>query len=104
MSDFATIANTLVQVAAAAETADVAVQAAKETALGLNHLGAGFALGLGALGGGIGVALVGAATILGISRQPEQAGVLKGLMFVVAALIEGLALIALVIGMVLAFS
>lgn len=89
---------------AAADAANPALEVAKEHVRGLNHLGAGLALGFGALGGGIGIGLVGAATVMGITRQPEQAGTLRGLMFVVAALIEGLALIAMVIGMVLAFS
>ncbi len=93
-----------VTAAEAGAAVDTAVTVAKESVKGMNHLGAGIALGLGALGGGLGIGMVGAATVLGITRQPEQAGTLRGLMFVVAALIEGLALIAMVIGMVLAFS
>ncbi|MCS6971373.1 MAG: ATP synthase F0 subunit C [Planctomycetota bacterium] len=98
------IASTVSAAASDPASNNVALDVAKEHVRGLNHLGAGLALGFGALGGGIGIGLVGAATVMGITRQPEQAGTLRGLMFVVAALIEGLALIAMVIGMVLAFS
>lgn len=107
MLDLVPAIQAIAQTVTAAEAnaaADVAVAVAKEGTRGFNHLAAGFALGLGAFGGAVGIGLVGAATVLGITRQPEQAGTLRGLMFVVAALIEGLALIAMVIGMVLAFS
>jgi len=92
---------TAAEVGAAVETA---VTVAKEGTRGMNHLAAGIALGLAAIGGSFGIGFVGAATIMGITRQPEQTATLRGLFFVVAALIEGLALIAMVIGMVLAFS
>jgi F-type H+-transporting ATPase subunit c len=108
MSELIALANAIAQALPTAETAatvsaDVAAQS-KAALQSFNHLAAGIALGLAAVGGGLGIAIVGAATVMGISRQPEQAGALKGLMFVVAALIEGLALIAMVIGLVLAFS
>ncbi len=106
MLDLVPAIQAIAQTVTAAEPAavDTAIAVAQEGVKGMNHLGAGIALGFGALGGGIGIGMVGAATVLGITRQPEQAGTLRGLMFVVAALIEGLALIAMVIGMVLAFS
>ena len=108
MSELIALANAIAQAVPMAEVAATAsadiIETAKATVRSSDHLAAGIALGLAAVGGGFGIAIVGAATVLGISRQPEQAGNLKGLMFVVAALIEGLALIAMVIGLVLAFA
>ena len=96
MADLVTLASTLAQAVPAAEAtvAQIASYA---------PVGAGLAMGFAVVGGGIGIGLVGAATISGIARQPEQAAKLQGLMFVLAALIEGLALIALVFGLLMSF-
>ncbi|MFZ0324389.1 MAG: ATP synthase F0 subunit C [Actinomycetes bacterium] len=52
--------------------------------------------GLAAIGSGIGAGLVFAAFITGIARQPEALSVLRTWAFTAFALIEALALIALV--------
>jgi F-type H+-transporting ATPase subunit c len=96
MADLVTLASTIAQAVPAAEAA--ATQIAS-----YSPVGAGLAMGFAVVGGGIGIGLVGASTISGIARQPEQAGKLQGLMFVLAALIEGLALIALVFGLLMSF-
>lgn len=53
--------------------------------------------GLVIIGVGIGIGLVGHGTITSIGRQPEAAPKLQTLMLIVAALIEGIALFAMVI-------
>ncbi len=98
MADLVTLVSTLAQVSSAAEVVSSVAPIASNS-----PIGAGLAMGFAVVGGGIGIGLVGASTIASIARQPEQAGKLQGLMFVLAALIEGLALIALVFGLLMSF-
>jgi F-type H+-transporting ATPase subunit c len=65
-------------------------------------VGAGIGMGLAIVGAGVGIGLVGFAALSGIARQPEQAGTLRGTMILLAALVEGAALIAVVFCLVLA--
>jgi F-type H+-transporting ATPase subunit c len=65
--------------------------------------GAGMGMGLAAIGAGIGIGLIGHSALAGIARQPEQAGAIRGTMILMAALVEGVALIAVVFCLVLAF-
>ena len=58
---------------------------------------AGVGAGLAAVGAGIGVGLIGAAALQGIARQPEAAGKTQTVMFITAALVEGVALFDCVI-------
>jgi F-type H+-transporting ATPase subunit c len=61
------------------------------------YLGIGIGAGLAAIGGGIGIGLLSASVVDASARQPEMQGKLVTTMFIAAALIEGLALFALVI-------
>ena len=61
------------------------------------YLGIGIGAGLAAIGGGIGIGLLSASVVDASARQPEMQGKLLTTMFIAAALIEGLALFALVI-------
>jgi F-type H+-transporting ATPase subunit c len=65
-------------------------------------IGAGIGMGLAVVGAGIGIGLVGFAALSGIARQPEQAGAIRGTMILMAALVEGVALIAVIVCLVLA--
>jgi F-type H+-transporting ATPase subunit c len=65
--------------------------------------GAGIGMGLAAIGAGIGIGLIGHSALAGIARQPEQAGAIRGTMILMAALVEGVALIAVVFCLVLSF-
>ncbi len=69
-------------------------QAAKEY---LSLLGAGLGLGLTMIGAGLGIAWIGSQAVQGIARQPEAAGNIQTSAIILAALIEGAALFALVI-------
>ena len=59
-------------------------------------------MGLAIVGAGIGIGLIGFAALSGIARQPEQAGKIQGAMYVLAALVEGAAIIALLLCFVVA--
>jgi F-type H+-transporting ATPase subunit c len=63
----------------------------------LGHFGVCIGAGLAAAGGGIGIAVLGNAVISASARQPEMRGQLTTLMFIVAALVEGLTLFAIVV-------
>lgn len=60
-------------------------------------------MGLSVVGIGIGLGLIGYAALGGIARQPEQAGAIQGAMFILAGLIEGAGIIALVLCLALVF-
>ena len=77
---------------------EIAVQAAHNTGPGI---GAGLAAGLAAVGAGLGIGRIGGSASEGIARQPEAADVIKGNALLLAALIEGVALFAAVIGLLL---
>ncbi|KGE88841.1 MAG: ATP synthase F0 subunit C [Phaeodactylibacter sp.] len=55
--------------------------------------------GLAALGAGIGIGLIGSKAMEAIARQPEAAGDIRSNMILVAALVEGAALFAIVVGL-----
>ena len=63
----------------------------------LGYLGVGVGAGLAAIGGGIGIGLLSASVVDASARQPEMMAKLTTLMFIAAALIEGLALFAIVV-------
>jgi F-type H+-transporting ATPase subunit c len=65
--------------------------------------GAGIGMGLSIIGIGIGIGLVGHSALSGIARQPEQAGAIQGAMFILAGLVEGAGIIALVLCLALLF-
>ena len=76
-------------------------EALKQMSFG--HLGISLGAGLAAIGGGVGIGVLGAAVVEASARQPEMKGQLLTLMFIVAALIEGIALFSLVICMMCMF-
>ncbi len=53
--------------------------------------------GLAAIGAGIGIGLTAFAALTGMARQPEIAGKLQTAMLVAGALVEGVALFAVVV-------
>lgn len=62
-------------------------------------LGLGACLGaaIAAIGAGLGIGKIGAAAMEAIARQPESAGDIRSNMIVIAALIEGVALFAVIV-------
>ena len=65
----------------------------------LAKLGGAIGAGLAVVGGGLGVGRVGAAAVEAIARQPEAGGAIQTAMIITAAMIEGAALFAIVVGM-----
>lgn len=65
--------------------------------LELGTIGAALGAGLAAIGAGIGIGKIGSAAMEAIGRQPEAADKVRTNMIIVAALIEGVALFAVVV-------
>ena len=60
-------------------------------------LGAGIGAGLAVVGAGIGIGRIGGSMTEGMARQPEIAGTIQTAALILAALIEGVALFAVVV-------
>ena len=65
--------------------------------VGISKLGAAICAGIAVLGAGIGIGKIGSSAMEGIARQPEASGDLRMNMIIAAALVEGVALIAIVV-------
>jgi F-type H+-transporting ATPase subunit c len=59
-------------------------------------LGAGLGLGLAVIGAGLGIGRIGGQAVEAIARQPEASADIRGAMILTAALVEGVALAAVV--------
>ncbi len=59
--------------------------------------GACFGAAIAAIGAGLGIGKIGGAAMEAIARQPESAGDIRSNMIVIAALIEGVALFAVIV-------
>ena len=62
-------------------------------------MGAGLGVGLTVIGTGLGIGRIGESVTQGIARQPEAAAAIQTAGIILAALIEGVALFGLVIGL-----
>lgn len=60
-------------------------------------LGAGLGAGLAVIGAGIGIGLIGGRATEAMARQPEMAGNIQTAALILSALVEGVALFAVVI-------
>lgn len=65
----------------------------------IGKLGAAIGAGIAAIGAGIGIGKIGSSAMEGIARQPEMAGNIRTSMLIIAALIEGVALFAVIVCM-----
>lgn len=71
---------------------------------GVDGIGFGYGLaamgaGLAAIGAGIGIGRIGGSALESIARQPEVSGDIRANMILAAALVEGAAFFAMVIGL-----
>lgn len=66
-------------------------------AAALASLGAALGAGIAAIGAGIGIGKIGSSAMEAIARQPEAAGDIRSNMIVIAALVEGVALFAVIV-------
>jgi len=64
---------------------------------------AGLGAGVAAIGAGIGVGRIGGSALEAMARQPEMSGDLRANMIVAAALVEGVALFAVIVCMLVVF-
>ena len=65
--------------------------------LALGYLGAAIGAGLAVIGAGIGIGRIGGSATEGMARQPEMAGRIQTAALILAALIEGATLFAIVV-------
>lgn len=64
---------------------------------GLSTLGLGLGVAISVLAAGFGIGKIGQSALEGIARQPESASDIRTTMIISAALIEGVALFAIVV-------
>jgi F-type H+-transporting ATPase subunit c len=62
------------------------------------HAGGAVGAGLAAMGAGIGIGQIGKGAVEAIARQPEASGDIRQNMILTAALVEGAALFAIIVG------
>ena len=65
---------------------------------------AGLGAGVAAIGAGIGVGRIGGSALEAMARQPEMSGDLRANMIVAAALVEGVALFAVTVCLLVVFA
>ena len=65
--------------------------------VGVSKLGAALGAGLAVIGAGMGIGKIGSSAMEAIARQPEASGDIRMNMIIAAALIEGVALLAVVV-------
>ena len=70
---------------------------AAEAAAGIAKLGAGLGAGLSAIGAGLGIGKIGGSAMDAMARQPEVINKLLVNLLIASALIEGVALFAVVV-------
>jgi F-type H+-transporting ATPase subunit c len=69
------------------------------TEVGYSHMGGAIGAGLAAIGAGIGIGQIGKGAVEGIARQPEASNDIRANMILAAALVEGVALFAVIAGL-----
>ena len=76
---------------------------ATAAAVGVSKLGAAIGAGLAVIGAGLGIGKIGGSAMEAIARQPEASGDIRKNMIIAAALIEGVALLAVVVCLLVFF-
>lgn len=79
----------------------VLLQAAQN--IGVGYGVAALGAGVAALGAGVGIGRIGGSALEAIARQPEVSGDIRANMILTAALVEGAAFFAMVIGLLVIF-
>ncbi|HEV8507316.1 MAG TPA: ATP synthase F0 subunit C [Chitinophagaceae bacterium] len=67
------------------------------------NAGGAIGAGLGAVGAGIGIGQIGKGAVEAIARQPEASNDIRANMILTAALVEGVALFAVIVGILAMF-
>ena len=63
----------------------------------MSKVGAALGAGLAVIGAGLGIGKIGGSAMESIARQPEVSGDIRMNMIIIAALVEGVALFAIVV-------
>lgn len=66
-------------------------------------LGGAIGAGLAAIGAGLGIGRLGEGAMQGMARQPEATGPIRNLSFILAGMIEGAALVAILVAFLIVF-
>ena len=90
--------TTLLPAAAGALLVSFDASAQSTAVVAAEFIGGGIATGLAVVGAGIGIGWIGAHSNEAVARQPEMAGRIFINMILTAALVEGAALFAIVVG------
>ncbi len=69
----------------------------------IGNAGGAIGAGLGAVGAGIGIGQIGKGALEAIARQPEASNDIRANMILTAALVEGVALFAVIVGILAMF-
>ena len=69
----------------------------------LSKAGAAIGAGIAAIGAGIGIGQVGGSAMEAMGRQPEASGEIRNNMIVAAALVEGVAFLAIIVCILVLF-
>jgi len=77
---------------------DASVDVAKAASKGTANAGGAIGAGLAAMGAGIGIGQIGKGAVESIARQPEAMNDIRANMILSAALVEGAALFAIIVG------
>jgi len=78
--------------------------AAESGAAGIGQGVAALGAGVAALGAGLGIGRIGEGALQAMARQPEAMNDLRANMILMAALVEGAAFFAMVVGLLVVFS
>jgi F-type H+-transporting ATPase subunit c len=70
-----------------------------EVQIGFSHMGGAIGAGLAAIGAGIGIGQIGKGAVEAIARQPEASNDIRANMILTAAFVEGVALFAVIAGL-----
>ena len=76
---------------------------AAAAAAGIAKLGIGLGASIAAIGAGLGIGKIGSSAMEAIARQPEATNDIRSNMIVIAALIEGVALFAVIVCLLMLF-
>ena len=83
----------MLDILAAVQAGEMSAEAAKNF---YSLFGAGIGMGLAIIGAGLGLGRIGGQAAEAIARQPEASGDIRGIAILIAVLLEGVTIIALV--------
>ncbi len=91
------------QILAMLQDAEVGMNVVAAARNNLSLMGAALALGLAIIGAGIGLGRIGGQAAEAIARQPEAVADIRGTALLIAVLLEGVTIIALVFALLFKF-